>query len=147
MYFFHFKSLSRRHAKLEENYQKIKEEKNTLEEKLTDSERTVSSLQRQVTSLQNELIEPERRYNLRKEELDLEKQTNERLKRELEGERTRSKDQTLQVERMNEQLATLNTRLDKVQTTHAEVLRERDKEREQFQNIILSKERNLSRLR
>ncbi|RLU17907.1 hypothetical protein DMN91_010146 [Ooceraea biroi] len=136
-----------RYARIEENCQRLKEEKNTLQEKLVDSQRTVSSLQRQVTSLEGELIEPERRYNLLKEELDLEKQTNERFKRELGEERARLKDQAFQAEKMNQQLAALNARLNEVQTTHAEVLRERDRERKQLQEIISSKERNLSRLR
>ncbi|XP_014474741.1 PREDICTED: leucine-rich repeat-containing protein 45-like [Dinoponera quadriceps] len=136
-----------RYTNLEGNYRKIEEEKNVLEEKLVDSQKIGSSLKRQIANLQSELIEPQRRENLLKEELELEKQTNERLKRELHEESARLKDQNLQMEKMHQQIAILNTQLNEVRDIHAEILREREKERKQFQDIISSKERNLSELR
>lgn len=118
-----------------------------MEEKLNDSRKIASSLQHQIASLQSELIEPQRRENLLKEELELEKQTTERLKRELHEESDRLKGQNLQMEKMNQQIAILNTQLNDVRAAHAEILHEREKERKKFQDIISSKERNLSELR
>ncbi|KMQ92235.1 leucine-rich repeat-containing protein 45 [Lasius niger] len=136
-----------RYTRLEESYQKIEEEKNILEKKLADSQRTVSLLQRQVASFQSELIEPQRRYNLLKDELDQEKQISEKLKQELFEERARLNDQNLQMEKMNQQITALNMRLNEVQIIHSELLCDRDRERKQLQDIISSKERNLSELR
>ncbi|XP_029173570.1 leucine-rich repeat-containing protein 45-like isoform X2 [Nylanderia fulva] len=136
-----------RYTRLEENYQKIEEEKNTLEEKLTDSQRTVSLLQRQVTSFQSELIEPQKHYKLLKDELDQEKRISEKLKQELFEERAKLKDQNLQMEKMNQQITELNIRLNKVQIIHSELLCDRDRERKQLQDIISSKEHNLTELR
>lgn len=118
-----------------------------MEEKLADSQRTVSLLQTQITSFQSELIEPQRRYNLLKDELDQEKQISEKLKQELFEERGKLKNQNLQMEKMNQQVTELNIRLNKVQIIHSELLCDRDRERKQLQDIISSKERNLSELR
>lgn len=144
---FTLNTFSHRYAKLEESYQKIKEEKNILEEKLADSQRIVSFLQCQVASFQSELIEPQRRYNLLKDELDQKKQISETLKQELFEERARLKDQNLQMEKMNQQITALNMRLNEIQIIHTELLCDRDRERKQLQDIISSKERNLSELR
>ncbi|KAL6439945.1 hypothetical protein ACFW04_002957 [Cataglyphis niger] len=136
-----------RYAKLEKSYQKIKEEKNILEKKLADSQRIVSFLQRQVASFQSELIESQRRYNLLKNELDQEKRISKTLKQELFEERARLKDQNLQMGKMNQQITALNMRLNEAQIIHTELLCDRDREKKQLQDIISSKERNLSELR
>ncbi|XP_032682026.1 leucine-rich repeat-containing protein 45-like [Odontomachus brunneus] len=136
-----------RYANLEGKHRKIEEEKNMLEEKLADSQKITSSLQRQIEHLQSELVEPQRRENLLKEELELEKLTNERLKRELHEDSARQKDQNLQMEKMNQQIILLNSQLNDIRVTHAEILHEREKERKQYQDIISSKERYISESR
>jgi len=118
-----------------------------LEEKLADSQRIVSFLQCQIASFQSELVEPQRRYNLLKDELNQEKQISEKLKQELFEERARLKDQNIQMEKMNQQITALHVRLNEVQIIHTELFCDRDRERKQLQDIISSKERNITELR
>ncbi|XP_015590670.1 leucine-rich repeat-containing protein 45 [Cephus cinctus] len=134
-------------SRSEESLQKVKEEKAALDEKLQDSQRIVQTLQRQVASLQSELIEPQRRYSLLKDELEQEKQKSGSLKQELAEERFRLKEQSVQLQKMTLQITALNTQINEIQTSHAEALRERDKERKQLKEMILHKERDLSDLK
>lgn len=118
-----------------------------MEEKLADSQKIVSFLQCQIASLQSELVEPQKHYNLLKDELNQEKQISEKLKQELSEKRVRLKDQNIQMEKMNQQITALHVRLNEAQIIHTELFSDRDRERKQLQDIISSKERNITELR
>ncbi|XP_015117480.1 leucine-rich repeat-containing protein 45 [Diachasma alloeum] len=139
--------VSGKYLRLEEAFQKLKEEKIVVEEKFTESQRTIASLKRQVGSLETELIEPQRRHNLLKEELETEREKTARLKEELAGERTRLKEQDCQVQKMCQQISGLNEQMSEAQRGHAEEIRERERERKQLKEIIASKDRDLRELR
>lgn len=139
--------LALRCTRSEDSLQKIKEEKEILEEKLGDAQRTIGTLQRQVANLQGELVEPQRRYGLLKEELDQEREKTDRFKQELTEDRSRLKEQGVQLQKMTLQITALNTQINEIQTSHAETLRERDKERKQLKEMIAHKERDLNDLK
>ncbi|KAK0083368.1 hypothetical protein PV325_008901 [Microctonus aethiopoides] len=136
-----------KYIRIDECLQKIKEEKLIIEEKFVDSQRTIASLKRQITALENELIEPQRRYNLLKDDLDNEKEKSTRLKRELTEERAHIKEQDIQMQMMNSQITKLNTQINDIQRTYADDIRERDREKKQLKEIIVNKERDLNDLK
>ncbi|XP_033214878.1 leucine-rich repeat-containing protein 45-like [Belonocnema kinseyi] len=139
--------LALRCTRSEDSLQKIKEEKEILEEKYSDAQRTIGTLQRQVANLQGELVEPQRRYGILKEELDQEREKSDRFKQELSEDRSRLKEQNIQLQKMTLQITALNTQINEIQTSHAETLRERDKERKQLKEMIAHKERDLNDLK
>ncbi|XP_046465997.1 leucine-rich repeat-containing protein 45-like [Neodiprion pinetum] len=139
--------LNVRYSRSEESLHRVKEEKENLEEKIEESQRTVSSLQRQVVALQSELVEPQRRYELLNDELIQEKEKTGRLKEELAEERERAKEQSIQIQKMTLQITALNTQINDIRSSHADTLRERDKERTQLKDIIAMKEREINDLK
>ncbi|XP_012264971.2 leucine-rich repeat-containing protein 45-like [Athalia rosae] len=142
-----FEHANVRYTRSEESLHKVKEEKENLEEKLLEVQRVANNLQRQVVALQSELVEPQRRYELLNDELLQEKQKTSRLKEELSEERERTKEQNVQIQKMALQITALNTQINDIQSSHAETLRERDKERKQLKEIIATKERDINDLK
>lgn len=136
-----------RYSRSEETLNKIKEENDNLAEKLTDTQRVANNLQRQVIALKSELIEPQRRYELLNVELTQEKEKSFRLKEELIEERNRTKEQNVQIQKMALQISALNTQISDIQSSHAETLRERDKERIQLRETIAIKERDINEMK
>lgn len=139
--------ISLKSARIEDSLLKVKEEKELFEDKYNDAQRTIATLQRQNASLEAELVEPQRRYNLLHEEFDQEKKKAERFKDELIEERSRLREQSIQLQKMTLQITTLNTQINEIQTSHAEELREKEKERKQLKEIIAHKERDLNDLK
>lgn len=140
-------SVSVKYNRLEETFQKLKEEKLSIEEKFIDSQRTIASLRRQVSSLETELVEPQRRYNMVKEELETEREKTGRLKEELSVERGRLREQDCQMQKMIQQVTSLNTQISSIQRSHSEEIKERDRERKHLKEVIAGKDRDLSDLR
>lgn len=136
-----------RYSRSEESLHKVKEEKESLEEELAERKRVMSNLQRQVVALQSELVEPQRRYELLNNELLQEREKTGRLKEELVDERERAKEQSVQLQKMALQITALNTQINEIQSSHAESLREKDKERKQLREIIAGKEREINDLK
>lgn len=134
-------------VRIEDSLLKVKEEKEVFEDKYSDSQRTIATLQRQVACLEAELVEPQRRYNLLHEEFDQEKKKAGRFKEELIEERSRLREQSIQIQKMTLQITSLNTQINEIQANHAEELREKDKERKQLKEIISHKERDLNDLK
>ncbi|XP_063995011.1 leucine-rich repeat-containing protein 45-like [Diachasmimorpha longicaudata] len=139
--------VSGKYLRLEETFQKLKEEKIIVEEKFIESQRTIASLKRQVGSLETELIEPQRKYNLLKEELETEREKTARLREELMGERGRLKEQDSQVQKMGQQISGLNEQIRETQKRYAEETKEREKERKQLKEIIASRDRDLREIK
>ncbi|XP_011304767.1 leucine-rich repeat-containing protein 45-like [Fopius arisanus] len=134
-------------VRLEETFQKLKEEKIVVEEKFVEAQRTVASLKRQVGSLETELVEPQRRYNLLKEELENEREKTARMKEELSGERARLRDQDCQLQKMSQQITALNEQMSEIQRGHAEEIKERERERKMLKEVIANKDRDLREVR
>ncbi|XP_043280152.1 leucine-rich repeat-containing protein 45-like [Venturia canescens] len=133
--------------RIEESYEKLKDEKKIMDEKSHDFQRTIDTLQRQVAKLQGELIEPNRRYELIKDELEQEREKNGRLKLELAEERSRHQEQNSQILILNAQITALNNQINEIQNNHISAIRELDKERKMLKDAISNKERDFNDLK
>lgn len=132
-----------RTTKIEDALHKAKEEKEKLEEKLQDSRKTVTSLQQQIMKIQEESIEPQKRYDGLKIELQLEKEISLNLKSEIKEERVRIKEQNEQLQKMLSQINGLHAQLNEMQTSHAETIRVKNTELDKLKILITEKTREL----
>lgn len=123
---------------------KVKEEKENLEENYASSQRNVASLQRQLATLQAELIEPQRKYDLLKEELEQEKKRAVKAEAEASEERGRLKDKDEQIKSFTTQISNLNSRILELQESHASELKKKEMEKQQLQECLNQKDRDLN---
>ncbi|XP_011498329.1 PREDICTED: leucine-rich repeat-containing protein 45-like [Ceratosolen solmsi marchali] len=129
--------------KIEEALHKSKEEREKLEEKLQESRKSIAYLQKQVIKLQEESIEPQKRYEALKMELQLEKERSCNLKSELQDQTARIREQNDQVQKMLSQVNGLYAQISEAQINHVESLRVKETEIEKLKNVIMQKTREL----
>ncbi|CAD6201210.1 GSCOCG00000016001-RA-CDS [Cotesia congregata] len=136
-----------KYGKVVEVCQRIKDEKFGVEEKLNDAQRIIAGLKKRVQSLESELVDPQRKYDLLKGQLDEERDKSARLKQELEDERMRIRDQDCQLQKMSQQVTVMSGQINDIQKNYAEELRERDKDIKQLKEIIAGKEKEFNDLK
>ncbi|XP_014235287.1 leucine-rich repeat-containing protein 45-like [Trichogramma pretiosum] len=132
-----------RTAKIEESLIKSKEERDKLEDKLQESRKLVATLQKQVIKLQEESIEPQKRYESLRLELQIEREKSENLKKDILEERSRLKEQNEQLQKMINQINNLYAQLSEAQKNHSEALRVKNGEIDKLKNTIAQKTRDL----
>ncbi|XP_074094851.1 uncharacterized protein LOC141524734 [Cotesia typhae] len=136
-----------KYGKLVEVCQRIKDEKFGVEEKFNDAQRINAGLKKRVQSLESELVDPQRKYDLLKSQLDEERDKSVRLKQELEDERIRIRDQDSQLQKMSQQVTVMSGQINDIQKNYAVELRERDKDIKQLKEIIVGKEKEFDDLK
>ncbi|XP_008213793.1 leucine-rich repeat-containing protein 45 [Nasonia vitripennis] len=133
--------------KLEDALQKSKQERDKLEEKFQDCRKTVASLQNQIIKVQEEALEPQKRYEALKLELQLEKEKSMGLKSEIQEERSRMREQNDQMQKLLAQINGLYAQISEAQSSHAEALRGKEAEIEKLKNAIAQKTRELEQVK
>ncbi|XP_058796378.1 leucine-rich repeat-containing protein 45-like [Phymastichus coffea] len=133
-----------RTARIEESLRKCREDRDAVEAKLLEARSTVATLQKQIIRLQEESIEPQKRYDSVKLELQLEREKSSNLTVELQAERARMREQTEQMQKMLGQVNALYAQLSEEQRSHAEKLREKDKQIDKTKDAVALKARELS---
>lgn len=132
-----------RTIKLEDALHRCKEDKEKLDEKLHESRKTIASLQKQLIQLQEESIEPQKRYEALKMELQIEKEKSASLRLDMHDERTRMREQSEQMQKLLSQINGMYTQISDAQSNHAEALRLKDAEIEKLKDVISKKTREL----
>jgi chromosome segregation ATPase len=136
--------LTARIIKIEDALNKSKDEREKLEEKLQESRKSIASLQKLIIKLQEESIEPQKRYEALKMELQLEKEKSSNLKSEIQDQTTRIREQNEQVQKMLSQINGLYTQISEAQSNHVEILHTKEIELEKLQNVVTQKTRELN---